>query len=238
MKSMACLKVKDSPRGERGSGLTWMEWLGDLFFPPRCLLCGQVVETGRKLCTRCHEKYRLSPEKQEFTLGTITVISLFRDSEESRRGVNKAKFQGDSKTLEYFGLEMAKMLRDCCPDPLFDGVTFVPMPTERQKNRGYNQAEVLARVVARELGVPLISNLLEKQDILTQHNLSGSMRRKRGSGCRLIPGVRLQGERLLLVDDICTTGTTLQECGLLLRQAGASEVAGIVLLRRQKDKEF
>ena len=102
MKSMACLKVKDSPRGERGSGLTWMEWLGDLFFPPRCLLCGQVVETGRKLCTRCHEKYRLSPEKQEFTLGTITVISLFRDSEESRRGVNKVKFQGDAKTVDDF----------------------------------------------------------------------------------------------------------------------------------------
>ena len=219
--------------------MLWKEWVLDLFFPPRCLLCGCVVESGKRYCSGCLRRYFLPPEEQSSALGPLTVFTLFRDGPDSRKSVARIKFQGDLTSLEYFALELVKLLRNQGLQDSFDGVAFVPMPVQRQQQRGYNQAEELARIVAKELGLPLLHGFLEKRDLLTQHELPGSLRRKRKGGCRLSTENRLDGKRILLLDDICTTGETMRECSMLLEQAGASLVTGLVLLRRcQEDTEW
>ena len=124
---------------------------------------------------------------------------------------------------------MARAWRRQCPDFGAELITFVPMPPERQRSRGFNQAELLARWVGEDLALPVVP-LLRREGVLMQHQLSAGFRRKRRDAFDLLPGSAWQakGRRVLLVDDITTTGGTTLACARLLLQAGAEEAAVLV----------
>ncbi len=122
------------------------------------------------------------------------------------------------------------------PDEPFDAVTPVPLHWRRQWRRGFNQADLLARHVARLRGIPAIRPLRRVAATAAQAGLSNTARRKNVSAAfRARRGAgwarRLKGKRILLIDDVMTTGSTAAACALSLKRAGAARVALLTVAR-------
>ena len=111
----------------------------------------------------------------------------------------------------------------------YDLVTFAPTNPGTQRRRGYNQAELLARAVAQRLALPCVPTLKKNRATQAMHGLTPAQRRDnvRDAYVLTVPGEVLLGKRVLLVDDILTTGATLSECGRALKAGGAAFVAGL-----------
>jgi len=117
-------------------------------------------------------------------------------------------------------------------DEPFDAVVPVPLHWKRQWQRGFNQSELLARLVARRGGVPVRQALRRVKPTRVQAGLSNSARRDNvASAFRVRRGERLAGLRLLLVDDVLTTGSTAAACARTLKRAGARRVAVLTIAR-------
>jgi ComF family protein len=113
-----------------------------------------------------------------------------------------------------------------------DLVVPVPMHWWRKWNRGFNQAELLARVVARRTGIPVARSLKRGRSTLSQAGLTLSQRRDNLTGVfRVTARNRIEGRRVLLVDDVFTTGATASACAAALKRAGARSVVLLTLAR-------
>jgi len=112
----------------------------------------------------------------------------------------------------------------------FDAVTPVPLHWRRQWQRGFNQSELLARTIARRCGVPVIHALKRVRPTVAQAGLSNTGRR-RNVAAAFRPRRAVEGKRILLIDDVMTTGSTAAACALALKRAGASKVALLTVAR-------
>jgi len=116
--------------------------------------------------------------------------------------------------------------------PTIDWVVPVPLHPERQGERGYNQSELLAREVARLLRRPWHNFLHRVRPTLSQHGLSARDRRRNVQGAFMLADTRpVCGQRILLIDDILTSGTTADEAGCTLLQSGAATVYALIFAR-------
>ena len=106
----------------------------------------------------------------------------------------------------------------------------VPLHARRVKKRGYNQAALLAKEMSEGLGLPLArDSLVRVRSTVPQVGLSARRRRDNVSGAFQCPQAHLKGQRVLLVDDVCTTGATLEACSIALQQTDVASVWGLVL---------
>lgn len=212
----------------------------DLLYPPRCLLCGALRGWQETLCPACRE--RLSEA------GCFTERDLFGCEEllwcapyegVFRRGMEQFKFEGVRECLPLFGGLLAAAVRESGILPRLTAVTCVPMPPERERHRGYNQSALLAGYLAKELGLPLREGVLRRDGRATAHAAAGRAERvalareSYRAGKASLP----QGERILLVDDILTTGATVENCAALLRERGAETVFAAAVLRTPRPTE-
>jgi ComF family protein len=113
----------------------------------------------------------------------------------------------------------------------FDAIVAVPMAAAKERRRGYNQAELLARALARRLGAGCDMTLLtRREERATQSMLP---KRERAANVRgaFAASSRVKGKAILVVDDICTTGETLRACAIARRHAGAARVAAITVAK-------
>lgn len=118
-------------------------------------------------------------------------------------------------------------------DERFDLVTPVPLHWRRQWQRGFNQSELLAREIARRSGIPLRKLLKRVRPTLTQAGLSNTERRRNVVAAFQFRGRagQMQGKRILLIDDVMTTGSTAASCALALKRVGAARVALLTVAR-------
>ncbi|MES1262566.1 MAG: phosphoribosyltransferase family protein, partial [Acidobacteriota bacterium] len=117
----------------------------------------------------------------------------------------------------------------------YDAVVPVPLHWRKQWERGYNQAELLARHVAKRRGVPLVKALRRKRPTAVQASLAVAGRRKNVAGAFLMrPQARLAGQRVLLIDDVMTTGATAGACAVALKRGGAKSVSLLTLARADR----
>jgi ComF family protein len=140
--------------------------------------------------------------------------------------------------FKYSGMKpLAKPLSDLLGvalprDERFDAITAVPLHWRRQWQREFNQSELLARATARRSGIPVVRALKRVRSTLTQAGLSNAGRRRNMAGafvCRRPDAVK--GRRILLIDDVMTTGSTAAACALALKRAGAVRVALLTIAR-------
>jgi ComF family protein len=129
---------------------------------------------------------------------------------------------------------LADLLAAALPlDERFDAVTPVPLHWRKQWQRGFNQSDLLARAVARRRGIPVVRALRRTRSTQTQAGLSNTERRKNVAAafqCRR-SGETLAGRRVLLIDDVMTTGSTAAACARVLKQAGAARVVLLTVAR-------
>jgi ComF family protein len=200
----------------------------DLFFPPRCPLCGRVLPPGKICCEACRERQKPQHWCSRMILpqsGKAFVCAapdLYDGS--LRSAMISFKFYGKKRHARFFAARMFDQLN---ANGLLDGislVTSVPLSPQRRQRRGYNQSELIARELSALCGLPY-STVLEKQvENREQHRLNKADRRDNVRGVyRMAPGKSACG-KILLIDDILTTGATLGECAGVLYAAGAQQV--------------
>lgn len=213
-----------------------MSILSDILFPPKCVLCGQVLDRGEiDLCRECRidaPECSKSDQKLQF-LDSWTSVWYYEGN--VRKSLLRYKFHGKRSLAPSYGrLLAAKLLRDH-PEG-FDCLTWVPVSTLRKWIRGYDQVELLAEAVGEELGLEPRRCLKKIRNNPPQSGI-GEYAKRRANVLgiyRAVEEEKLKGKRILLLDDILTTGATAGECARVLLTAGASEVhCGVVAAARK-----
>lgn len=213
-----------------------LDFLLDLLFPPKCVFCGRVLDRGEGgFCARCQKELpwltdAAAEQKPEFL--TLCVSPLCYQ-EPVRGSIHRYKFQGLRCYAPTYGLLMAQCVRDHM-DPLPDLVTWVPLSPKRRRARGYDQSRLLALRIGSALDRPALPTLEKIRHTPAQSGLPGEPGARRANvlGAYQVPDPGpLAGKRVLLVDDVVTTGSTLSECARCLRTAGAAEVSACTLAR-------
>src|SRR4051794_14268339 len=201
--------------------------LVSLVAPPLCAGCGASAGRVEPLCADCRRALRRAGDV-EALLG-VPVWAAFAYEGGARALVRALKFRGTAAVAATMGAQIAATV----PDELLAGATLVPVPLHpaRRRRRGYNQAGLLARELARRRELPVASILARAGPRATQ---MGRTRTERLRAIESSIAVRRDGvppARALLVDDVITTGATIAACATALRAAGA-DVAGSIAYAR------
>lgn len=189
-----------------------------------CKICGRPIEeTSHIICVNCRN------ERTYFEHSFIPLI--YKDK--AKDGILALK-----SDHPYFAKGIAYVLADkIINSPFYTGfdlITFVPQDKRAFKNRGYNQAELIAKELSKTLGIPCISTLCKTTDGKPQHTLSAAQRRENVKKCFFATENKYSGT-VLLVDDIYTTGATSNYCAKLLRKMGFEKVYLAISMIRTED---
>lgn len=195
----------------------------DLLFPPRCAICGEHGVHG--ICASCEKALPWCDTPLHERAGIGRCVAPLRYEGTLREGLLRYKFRGGRGSAEGFG----GILTQCVAEQLggqFDLVTYVPVSDRRKRERGYDQAYLLAREMCRAWGIEPTALLKKMRDNPAQSTLKGAEARKANvlGVYEAVNGEKITGARILLVDDILTTGATLRECVRVLTAAGAESV--------------
>lgn len=195
-----------------------MEWL----FPRICPICGRVVAPTEIRCEACVRDYpvqSLSLPVLCTPVHDVNCRALYLYQGVVREALLALKFRSQRGRAQGFGHLMSGWIR---PEK-FDLITYVPMDKARERQRGYNQAMLIAKYCAEKSGVPLGHLIHKIRKTGIQHDLK-TARERAENVTGAYKATALHGERVLLCDDIVTTGMTLRSCAQALLDAGASEV--------------
>ena len=226
-----------------------IEYFLRLFFPPRGICCDCVlcVNTRKSVCDDCQKDIpHINRHRFDNPAGnSISNIYCAFDYEKGvRKAIHHLKFNdrpGNAKILvdmsyplieEYFaGVPAQLRLANSC-----DIAVPVPIHNKRKRERGYNQSELIARSLAKKLNIPVISRVLVKiKNTPPQSSLAKDERYKNLEGVFYVKRPHLiEGKRVLLIDDVITTGSTLEQCGKVLLESGAVCVDAFVIAVRRK----
>ncbi|NTU65924.1 MAG: ComF family protein [Chloroflexi bacterium] len=187
--------------------------------PPWCEKCGEPFVTDR-LCANCRT-HPLQIEK-------IRSVALFEGV--LRQAIHRFKDERLAGLAEPFG----EMLADYWRGELLTADWLIPVPLHpsRERDRGYNQSELLTRSLARRVNVPVSSKGLRRtRATAVQMTLNAAQRRENVAGAFECIEARVRGARVMLIDDVGTTGATLDACAQAVLKAGAASVMGLTLAR-------
>lgn len=200
--------------------------LRQLWFPSVCAACGADLQDGEHIvCKNClgRDEYRLTAPFSVHGADGADAPLVYKDA--VRRAMHAYKFHARRAYADGFAAHAGDCLCAHLDDWKPDVITFVPLSPGRWMKRGYNQSAVVARLVAGRFGLPCERTLRKRLGIRVQSGLPHEQRATnvRNAFC-VRRGVGLVGRRVLLIDDIVTTGATAAACARMLRGAGASAV--------------
>ncbi len=180
-----------------------------------CFGCGRLYADGRT-CPSCRSKYALA--------GVITPFHLEGSLQDL---IHKYKYEHDRALAGFF----AKQLLPTISDKQFDILSFVPSDGARLRERGFNPAHLLAREIGKQINLSAQELLLRTYHV-PQIGHSRAERFKQVQDNFLLKRHDIMSKNILLIDDVITTGATLNECARVLKQAGAKSVWGLVIAQR------
>lgn len=209
-------------------------WLRELLFPRKCMLCRCALgKDEMDLCCACRTQTPEYPfgaanpapdgkNKLHF-LDSFTAVWYYEG--DVRRSLLRYKFRRGIYLAPRYGRLLAMRLLTQGPEQ-FDVLTWVPVSRLRRLRRGYDQCELLARAVGEELEIEPKQVLRKVRHTPPQSGQLSSAARKANvlGAYALVPGMDVAGKTVVLLDDIRTTGATLEECARVLLTAGAKEV--------------
>jgi competence protein ComFC len=227
-----------------------------LVYPPHCVVCGVQTSTGIFLCGRCEDGAKAiePPYCQQCSLpvdGEITgefkcsncderefhfkaSVSRYRAHGIVRDLIHRFKYGREYYLRHQIAVWAAAGLEDeRLQTPDIDALVPVPLHSARQREREFNQAEVIAELLAERCGKRIVRALerIRYTDSQTRHDRAERMENLRGA-FRVRQPRAVLNRHLVLVDDVFTTGSTVEECARVLTEAGAASVRALVVARR------
>lgn len=182
---------------------------------PVCLKCGKALtQPQQEYCFDCAHK------KHEYDRG----ISLYQYGS-IRASVYRFKYGGRQEYADFLGKEMAQRLEKQILSWKPDALVPVPLHPDRERKRGYNQAELLAAVMGKQLGIPVIEDwLFRVKNTVPQKLLDGRARQNNLKRAFKIGRNDVKLKTIVIIDDIYTTGSTVDEIASICRQCGVAKI--------------
>ena len=209
----------------------------ELLFPPKCMLCGMPLREDEEICSQCRQKVLLNTAPPRVEKGAFfdkAAAGLWYETD-VRNAIQGLKYREKQNYARPLARVMVyayqhKIGEEC------DLITFVPTNPSTLRRRGYDQAQLLAEALAEMLDLPWMSALEKTRETTPMHGLKVDARRANVLGAYHVCCQQelLKGKRVLLVDDILTTGSTLSECARMLKTAGAARVYGLCAAATRK----
>ncbi|MDF2511655.1 MAG: hypothetical protein K0S04_1521 [Herbinix sp.] len=228
----------------------------DIIYPVRCPICGEiVVPKGNKICPPCKEKLRYVGEPRCMKCGKPLELeekeycndcerkayhfdrgyAVWAYSDKMKQSIANFKYHSKKEYAEFYIEEVIENYIDKINRMQVNAIVPIPIHRSKYLERGYNQADILAKGIGKKTGITVISDLLlrnrktmpqkELSDVERLKNLSGAFGWNEVAARRYDHPVN----KVLLVDDIYTTGSTIEACSSILKEHGVSEVYFIVL---------
>lgn len=216
----------------------------DLLFPRWCIGCGRegdyICDSCRQMlsvisppiCPRCgrpQSEGELCPGCVDWQAGIDGIRSPFLFDGLIRQAVHELKY----RNLRALASPLAELMYDYLIKNPLPGEVLVPVPLHRKRyrERGYNQSALLALELGKLTGLPVIENCLVRQSYVLPQARAASVgeRRENVAGAFACRDGRLRGKGVILVDDVSTSGATLDACAGVLKSAGAAEIRGLTL---------
>lgn len=229
-----------------GTAIHIIDELLNMIYPRRCPVCDGVVLAEEGLickgcvgklpyiktpyCMKCGKELRYEEEEycgdcRKWEHAYTAGRALFSYNQVMQRSVAAFKYKGRQEYAAFYGSEMAKWFKQQLKR--WDAQILIPVPVHksRSRQRGYNQAALLAKSLSRYTGIPVDEGILVRtKKTVAQKSLNNKERRKNLQGAfQLVKNV-VQYKKIILVDDIYTTGSTADACAGVLLQGGAEQV--------------
>ncbi|SHO49475.1 ComF family protein [Anaerocolumna xylanovorans] len=228
-----------------------LETLLDILYPRRCPVCSEIVDKrGELSCTGCRNRLitveepkckkcgkPLEQETKEYCYDCDRRrhyfergFSLWLYNEDMQKSMADFKYKGRREYAAFYINELLKKYQKEIEDISPDALVPVPIHKKKRQTRGYNQAEILADELGKRLNLPVLSELLiRKKDTLPQKQLNDKERFRNISEAFAFSqeercNYKKELQRVLLVDDIYTTGSTIEACARALKMNGIEEV--------------
>lgn len=201
-------------------------WITALLFPEKCVLCGKILGRGEQdLCRTCRVDMPECPISRIKHPFLDSWLAVWYYEGKVRRSILRYKFHGKRHyAAAYARLLAMRLLREERADA--DVITWIPVSEKRLRKRGFDQVELIARKLSEELEIPAQPLLWKRRDNPPQSRITGRAERRANvlGAYEAIHLEQLENKRVLLLDDVLTTGSTAEECGRVLLTAGAREV--------------
>ena len=222
----------------------------EYLFPSRCVVCNKVLKKSEKYyCTKCSKSLHwisgpvcmrcgkpLSCKEQEYCYDCQKKgqafdkgFALWVYDKTMKGAIARMKYGGDREHIDYFALEAVKCFGDRWRDLCLDAIIPVPLHPERQEFRGFNQAGLIAEKIGQAIDVPVLQDVLIRTVATApQKGLDHKARKKNVAKAFEIAPEKMtrvmQCNSVMLLDDIYTTGNTINACANKLRQSGVTEI--------------
>ena len=212
------------------------DYILSLIYPPKCVFCGTVIDKS-DICEECKKTLPFTKGDsiyQKFPFVDKCISPLYyKDS--VRRAVLRFKFAGCSCYSRRLGGIMSECAENNLDCGSIDMISCIPLSRKRMHDRGYNQAELLAKEISKKVGVEYLPTLKKIRHNTAQSTIKDSKQRAANviGAYRVVDAEKVKGKYILLVDDVVTTGSTVSECARILKKSGAKAVYCVTLARRE-----
>lgn len=220
----------------------------DALFPQRCIVCNNLSEEDSFFCKDCEGKIQPIFDKtclgcgreikncdcDRFIYHFDGVVAPFANDGQAKNTFYSFKFGSDFSSADYFAQNMASVFTENFGNIKIDLICFVPLSSGELEERAFDKCKMLAKKISSLLGIPLENILYKAENVPTQHNLTFDNRFHNVRDAYKVTK-RVKNKNILLIDDIKTTGATLDACARELKFAGAQRVYCLTALSSQKD---
>lgn len=210
------------------------EFVLNFLFPPACSVCGKMDPNW--LCPNCQRRVErlekscvVEMENKKYE----KLLYLFRYESLVRKLILRYKFSNKAYLNHFFANRIAENEENRKLLKQYDMIIPVPMHKKKMQKRGYNQTELVANELEKSLGIPARKDILSKVvNTTTQSKLGGKARQSNIQHAFFIQNdIEVEDKKIILLDDIYTTGATSEECSRVLKEAGASAILVLVLAK-------
>lgn len=206
----------------------------DLFYPNRCPFCDSFIPFDEYYCTSCGSKLSPPPENDEYeNISFFTAVTEYNDR--SKPIISEMKNESNGYALSAAAFMIFQSLLSEQLLSRIDIITYIPMRKRDILRRGYNQTKLIAKELGKLTDKPCRPLLKKTRDTSQQKTLGARERRENMKGAFSPCKVKtFAGKSVLIIDDVCTTGSTLNEAANVLLNSGAASVGASVFAKTAK----
>ena len=206
----------------------------ELIYPNVCGICGEICKDS--LCKKCEnaiKKYKIDLISKNKKMYFCESMHIFKYDDIIRQKIIEYKFQDEAYLYKTFAKIILKNKKVCGFLEKYDIMIPVPIHKKRRLKRGYNQAELIAKEICKNLNLELKNNVLIKQkNIVAQSELNKNERMQNIKNAFGIKNANeIKNKNIILFDDIYTTGSTVNECSRILKKVGVNKI-GILTIAK------